>query len=312
MLLEERLEIPEPIPLSGWKEVPIKECGEPLIRLNDLGPKVEVVAEYYRQGIPHTSSLQYLRLGATDRLIEAAKMLPTEFRIVVFDAYRPLSVQTALFSSQLQSLRKRYPILNEDQLIEETQRYVSIPSYDLTKPSPHATGGAVDLSIAGPGGILLDMGTEFDHFGIEAQTAYFKNQKNWEDVHNNRRLLYTIMTRAGFTNYPEEWWHFDFGNQFWGMISGQPAIYGLANLDTLNGMLPAGAISPQSETTLYAVKSDGPTETYSSRFGLAAVNADRLKETLNDLENIHHPNFYIKQQLADIVIRQHGVHKFAR
>lgn len=312
MLLEERLEIPEPIPLNGWKEVPIKDCGEPLIRLNDLDPKVEVVAEYYRQGIDGSSSIQYLRQGAAERLIDAASKLPSGFKLVVFDAYRPLSVQTALFNSQLQNLRERYPTVTDDQLIEETQRYVSIPSYDLTKPSPHATGGAIDLSIVGRGGILLDMGTDFDHFGIEAQTAYFKNQRNWEDVHSNRSLLYTVMTQAGFTNYPEEWWHFDFGNQFWGEVSGQSAIYGLADLENLNGKIPTGAISPQSETTIYAVKSDGPTETYSPRFGLAAVNVDQLKDILNDLENIHHPNFYIKQQLADIVIRQHGVHKFAR
>ncbi|KAG0505300.1 MAG: D-alanyl-D-alanine dipeptidase [Candidatus Udaeobacter sp.] len=31
----------------------------------------------------------------------------------------------------------------------------------------------------------------------------------------NRRLLYWIMREAGFANYPYEWWHFDWGTQFW-------------------------------------------------------------------------------------------------
>ena len=41
-----------------------------------------------------------------------------------------------------------------------------------------------------------------------------------------RRLLFWAMADQGFTAYVEEWWHFDFGNQFWGSITGHPAIYG--------------------------------------------------------------------------------------
>lgn len=47
-------------------------------------------------------------------------------------------------------------------------------------------------------------------------------------VHGNRRLLYTVMVEAGFTNYPLEWWHYDYGDQFWGHLSKRDAIYGLA------------------------------------------------------------------------------------
>jgi hypothetical protein len=30
-----------------------------------------------------------------------------------------------------------------------------------------------------------------------------------------RRLLYWLMTDAGFANYPAEWWHYDWGTQMW-------------------------------------------------------------------------------------------------
>lgn len=310
MLFEERLEIPEPASISGWKEVPIIESGETLIRLNDVYPRIEVGAEYFRQGILGASSLQYLRLGATERLIQAASMLPNEFKLVIFDAFRPLSVQEALFNDQLQRLREQHPSLTEDQLIDETQRYISLPSSSPTRPSPHVTGGAVDVSIVGRGGILLDMGTPFDYFGPEAQTAYFRNRSNWEDIHNNRRLLYTIMTKVGFTNYFEEWWHFDFGNQFWGKVTGQPAIYGLAYLKSLSGGIPEYITVSNSESVIYSIKADSPIETFSPRFGLAG-NPDQLDATLKDLSNLHHSNFAIKQQLAEVIIRRHGVHKFA-
>ena len=36
------------------------------------------------------------------------------------------------------------------------------------------------------------------------------------------------MSDQGFTAYHEEWWHFDYGDQFWGLATGRPAIYGAA------------------------------------------------------------------------------------
>ena len=29
----------------------------------------------------------------------------------------------------------------------------------------------------------------------------------------------------GFTAYLEEWWHFDYGDQFWGLATGRAARY---------------------------------------------------------------------------------------
>jgi D-alanyl-D-alanine dipeptidase len=35
------------------------------------------------------------------------------------------------------------------------------------------------------------------------------------------------MTGEGFANYPEEWWHFSWGDQMWARLTGAPAaIYG--------------------------------------------------------------------------------------
>jgi D-alanyl-D-alanine dipeptidase len=78
------------------------------------------------------------------------------------------------------------------------------------------------------------MGTEFDAFEDNAQTRYFENMiaqgqrlsPKEETAAENRRLLFHVLTSVGFTNHLEEWWHYDFGNQFWGCIKKQPAIYG--------------------------------------------------------------------------------------
>ncbi|MED4919243.1 M15 family metallopeptidase, partial [Geobacillus thermodenitrificans] len=45
-------------------------------------------------------------------------------------------------------------------------------------------------------------------------------------IKENRKLLKSIMEKAGFTNYDEEWWHYDYGNQNWALKTGNEAIYG--------------------------------------------------------------------------------------
>ena len=41
----------------------------------------------------------------------------------------------------------------------------------------------------------------------------------------NRRMLYNVMTAAGFTNLPSEWWHYDYGDNMWAQLTGGKAIY---------------------------------------------------------------------------------------
>lgn len=177
------IEIPDYVPMVGWKEVGIEECHQSLIDLDKLVHRMQVVSEYYRRGIPNSMHRMYLRQEAAERLIEAANLLPSGYNLIIFDSYRPLTVQESLFNTFKDQLQQQYPQKSEEEIIEYTQTYVSLPSKDPTKPSPHATGGAVDLSIIDPMGFLLNMGTDFDSFEIMAQTAYFKNIRTGEYIH---------------------------------------------------------------------------------------------------------------------------------
>lgn len=81
------------------------------------------------------------------------------------------------------------------------------------------------------------MGTTFDYFEPKAGTRYFEDKiELGEELSGlelaalkNRRLLYHLLNDVGFTNYREEWWHFDYGDQFWGKLSGDAAVYGPKN-----------------------------------------------------------------------------------
>ena len=174
---------------------------------------------------------------ALARLEQVARALqPAGLRLVLWDTWRPVPVQRALYDDLKAELRARDPRASEAQLDERTHRYVSLPSGAAAHPSPHLTGGAVDLTLGNGSGHELPMGTPFDDFAERAGTRYLeialeqgRLREDEREALRNRRLLFHLMTRAGFTNYPDEWWHFDYGNQFWAAISGaREAVYGPA------------------------------------------------------------------------------------
>jgi D-alanyl-D-alanine dipeptidase len=233
MTLNSLSPIPTNQTVEGWQGVSIEPLNEPFCLLNALNEeRICVEPAYFLMKIQGSLPECYARESVANRLLSAAEHLPMGYRLKIWDAWRPLEVQSALFEQYLGILREKYPVLDEDTLMQKAERFVSLPSDDPLKPSPHFTGGAVDLTIVGPDGKELDMGTPFDYFGEEAHTAFYEEKQIngtllpiETEILNNRRLLFHAMTNAGFSNYPFEWWHFDYGNQFWGKATGLRAIY---------------------------------------------------------------------------------------
>lgn len=116
------------------------------------------------------------------------------------------------------------------------------------------------------------------------------------------------MTQAGFTNYPEVWWHYDFGNQFWGKITGEKAKYGLADIEELNGR-DLGPLTGYTDSVFYKLHPDGDLDR-SVRIGLAGPK-NYLATVIEEFSNLQNPYFGVKQQLAGIIARKHNVHRFA-
>ena len=134
-------EIPLIKSVGGWKEIEIKECSEPLVLLNSRATdKISVDSQYYKSGIAHASPNLYARRGVANRLVVAASLLPPSHKLLIWDAWRPLEVQQALFNNHLDELKRSYPDKQDGELIQLAQTYVSLPSAEASKPSPHYTG----------------------------------------------------------------------------------------------------------------------------------------------------------------------------
>lgn len=52
-----------------------------------------------------------------------------------------------------------------------------------------------------------------------------KNQTDFKEIINNRRILYNSMIKAGFTNLPSEIWHYDYGDRFWSYYTKNKIIF---------------------------------------------------------------------------------------
>jgi zinc D-Ala-D-Ala dipeptidase len=208
------------------KEIRISDNGEKLLLLKNGDFLLE--PSYFNQGFCESDEIK-LRESVVRRLEKARELLPDGYDFKIFDGYRLLDTQEKLFSRLYNHYREHNPDWDEQVLNEATENFVATPRYELGHPSPHNTGGAVDLTVVDERGRDLDMGVAFDEFTEESFTNHFEYRN--KEVHENRMLLKCVMEEAGFINFENEWWHFSYGDQMWAFKKARNyAIYGSVEL----------------------------------------------------------------------------------
>lgn len=209
-----------------WSKVPIIECGQPLERV--AGSGISVQAAYYQKNLKGSRQEVWLRKEVIERLRQAAQLLPPGRGLVVWDGWRSYQLQETLHRDVTRAIAAQQG-LSGRQLEQAVNRFVATPSRNPKCPSPHLTGGAVDLCLSDQHGNPLNMEGEFDELSDRSRTNYYENKPDYAEIRDRRRLLCAVMTHVGFSNYPEEWWHFDLGNQFHHQRVGGPARFGLVD-----------------------------------------------------------------------------------
>jgi len=121
-----------------------------------------------------------------------------DHHLLVLDALRPQRVQQQLWDA-LQGT--------------ELLGYIAEPS----RGSIHSFGMALDITIVGPDGQELDMGTGFDDLSERShpalEMALLESGEITQEQVAHRRLLRDAMFQAGFFGINSEWWHFDCGDR---------------------------------------------------------------------------------------------------
>lgn len=125
-----------------------------------------------------------LRRAVVARLVVVADVLrKRDRRLLLWDCYRPLSIQRALW--------RRVP----------DPRYVADPGVG----SNHNRGAAIDLAIVDSTGAAVALPTTFDDF----TPAAHRDRALAGSAGREARRLADAMAGAGFVGLATEWWHFD-------------------------------------------------------------------------------------------------------
>lgn len=211
--------------LPIWQEVDSIEINENFEGLipTSLSSIIKCYPIYHKMGLKNSIAECWVRSSIFDRLIAAASFLPKNITLVVLDGWRSVLIQEQLYKTLVDFIKRdsKYSKLSQEEIENIARVKVSPPRTDDKEPSPHITGGSVDVTLCDEHGRLLEMGSLFDE-NIPASTSNFLEtcaENDYTQERKNRRLLYKAMIKAGFTNLPSEWWHYDYGNQLWAYYS---------------------------------------------------------------------------------------------
>jgi D-alanyl-D-alanine dipeptidase len=143
----------------------------------------------------------WLHVEAAQGLEKAVYWLAKEapgHTALVLDALRPQRVQQQLWDALAGT---------------NLQSYLAAPE----RGSIHSFGMALDITLLGPDGKELDMGTGFDEMSEVShpskEGAMLTTGRLTIAQVENRRLLRGAMAAGGFSGISSEWWHYDCGNR---------------------------------------------------------------------------------------------------
>lgn len=129
----------------------------------------------------------FLRPHVYEKLMAFSNHLYSNFELgmIIYDCYRPKPYQKKLWD------------------IVPDPKYVTHPD----KGSMHTRGMAVDLGLIDKEGNVLDMGTDFDHFG---RKSFHSATDISKEAIRNRKLLKEEISAFGFKPITSEWWHYSY------------------------------------------------------------------------------------------------------
>ena len=236
--------------------------NEPLVKIAEYGLAGQ--AHYSRlntgtgdpvEGVPKELWLRkslaetLAQLNTTLNQPAVAAFFGGEVELYIDDAFRPVWLQKLLYHEVFPALiRKNNPNISDEQMAERRKDLIAMPSYDPRRPSPHATGGAVDIKLRfkqSERSFVPNVDVPVGHQGGDTSEHvnpdYFEYHQPTSDqvrlAQRNRRAFYAIMAGTAFgvstdlVNNPTEWWHWSRGDQLWAQVKrAKTAYYSFAQM----------------------------------------------------------------------------------
>lgn len=143
-----------------------------------------------------------LRTGVLQRLTRATKYLPGGYGLCLLEGWSAAAWQATIAKQQ------------------------GAPPPAGSCVLPHATGGAVDVTLAHLGQPLA-LGSLYRVTGAATHMAHYEatNSRAGVLARDARRLLAGVMVQAGFAPHRTWWWHWEYGTAWWAAYYGKPAAH---------------------------------------------------------------------------------------
>lgn len=226
---------------------------DPLVDLRDFG--FDDAESYYAKPnkltgevLPGVKNEPFVRKDLAQRLVKANEwlkgdsmvkgLLGENVRLKIDDAYRSFATQKyAHDTAWPQVIRNQNPKLTDRQVAEIVGRYCADPGSEAS-PTPHQTGGAVDVSLfylssnePVPRGYKSGAAEETAFADFYESKDYTKTEYSAEEfaaIVSGRRILYYAMTVvAGLQSNPKEIWHYGIGDPLSAFVGGYKPYYGV-------------------------------------------------------------------------------------
>lgn len=187
------------VPARFINKVKIKENNEKLVSINNDTDLF----------FAENNKKFYLRETVYKKIKQAEKRLPKNCHFKIYSAYRSVTEQTKLWEKNYTEMKHKAPDADEEELVRMTKAVCADPRKGF---GGHQTGGAIDIGLCDEKGHEFNMGTAYLDTSDKIKTAA-KNID--EDARINRKILSDALQGVGFVNYPNEWWHFCYGDRMW-------------------------------------------------------------------------------------------------
>lgn len=178
--------------MTGISQFAAAQTQVPLVDIKSVDPTIKIELRY---GSPHNftghalyppGTLALVRPEVAKRLVVAQAYLRShKYKLKIWDAYRPKSVQVQLWQAS------------------HMNDFVADP--ETPNGSFHSWGIAVDATLVDSRNRPVKMPTDFDDF---TPTATWRYQGQDPLIRSHLFILQTAMRKAGFYGMRAEWWHF--------------------------------------------------------------------------------------------------------
>ena len=184
--------------------ITICDNDEKLVDLKKYCPQLII-----RLGKKRLGEKAYVRLTVARMIKKALKFLPTDMTFIINDAWRSSQTQKRIYQEFIERFKKNNPYWSQKRIIQEVEKFVA--PYQGNHVSGHLTGGAIDVRLYKNGRKIPMKSRSLSY----QENALSQQPKLPKYLQNNRRLMFEALQKAGLSNYPQEYWHWSYGDYYW-------------------------------------------------------------------------------------------------